>query len=1381
MNTFQDAFISYGRIDSKSFGIKLYERLTANGLKVWFDFEDIPLGVDYQTHINRGIESVDNFLYVISPHAVNSPYCLKEIELAIQLNKRIIPLMHVEEISWETWKQRHPHRSEDAWHAYKDKGLHASFANMHPEIAKINWVWFREGIDDFEQSLAGLLNIFERHQQYVRQHTHFLINALEWDRNQRQSRYLLAGEERQQGEDWLKISCQEENAPCLPTDLHCEFICESIKQANNLMTQVFLSYSDHDRAVMDKIRKSLMRKGFTVWTNRTDIKTGTDFKAAINRGIEEANNLVYLITADSLNSDYCKAEIEHAQKLNKRIIPLLIKSDALEQIPPNLKSLQFINFANNKTEVDYRKDIDKLVKILHQDAAYYERHKTLLVKALKWEQHQRNACMLLQGYSLRDAAAWLKVAKQHTQHSPLRIQQEFIATSLQQPPDVSPDVFVCYSRSDSGFAHRLNDALQVQGKITWFDQENIASGADFQQEIYRGIETSKQFLFIISPNSINSTYCTDEIEYALKQNKKITSVLCQPVNPQDLHPALANIQWIDFHQKREDFDAHLGTLIRTLDADPEHLNAHTRFLVRALEWDKSGRDESLLLRGNALKEAQQWILHCEGKSPQPTPLHQDYITASHVVEIQRQRTALRIQRIGLGVISVISLIAIMLGFVANKNHQQAIKSEREAQVGQLQAQTKTAEALFQSNQAFDALLEAIRAGGQLQKDNDLAQDTGIKAKVVTALQQAVFWVQEQNRLEGHEGIVWGVSVSPQGDKIASASVDGTVKLWRTDGSLIATLPANGKDMQVLGVDFSPDGKLIAVAGEDKNVELWQAEGSASTPSHILKGHTRPITSVSFSPDGNLIASASEDYSVRLWRPDGKLVGILEAHFAPVRSVTFSPNGQFLASASDDRTIRLWNREGKLIRTIRGHNAQVRSVRFSPDGQKLASASWDNTVRLWQLDGTAIYTIPDHDTLVYDVGFSPDGKMLASASRDKTVKLWAIEDGSLLTTLSGHSAQVRSLQFFTYQQENLLVSAGGDRTVRIWRLNRPLLRSLQAHNASVHSVAFAPDGRTLASSGADDNIRIWDRTGNLLRTLTGHTTVVWQTVFSPNGKLLASASSDYTIKLWDQAGKLLKTLTDHRGPVRAIAFSPDGQWLASGSADMTVRLWSSAGDPIQTLKDAHTKGILTVAFSPDSKTLASAGWDRVVKLWPLVGGKIQAEAVRELQAPEGENHTGWIYDVTFGPDGKIATASYDNTVKLWTPEGDWITTLTGHTAGVVAVSFSENGQLLATASYDNTVNLWDTQTGMLVTTLRGHQNRVNDVSFSLDRGLIATAGEDQRVLLWELNLQGKLDDLLAQGCQWTQNYLQNEHSPATDQVRGVCSQYLEVSETVAQPD
>ncbi|MGD1702593.1 toll/interleukin-1 receptor domain-containing protein [Dapis sp. BLCC M229] len=483
MPEYYNAFISYGRVDSKTFATKLYEKLTENGLKIWFDQNDIPLGVDFQNQIDDGITKADNFLFIIAPHSVNSPYCLKEINHAIKYNKRIIPLLHVEQITYEIWQERNPQGTLEEWEIYQHNGKHSSFPNMHPEIGRINWVYFRENLDNFDKSLTDLIELFSRHQDYVKQHTNILVKALNWEKNQKQTRYLLIGQERQAAEQWLKTKFTEEQPPCIPKDLHCEFICESNKNANNLMTQVFLAFAEADKSIMEQIGKSLTREGITVWSYHTDIQTGKIFKQEIERGIAGTDNVIYLFSPAAIKSKDCQQELTYALSLNKRIIPLLIFCTDATQIPTEISKLQFIDFTQSESQ-----GIEKIIKELQQEAIYYQRHKVLLVKALKWLEKNRNPSVLLRGYNLEQYQSWLELANSRVVNLPTDLQIEFITESAKQSPNLPLDVFVPYSRVDSDFARQLNDALQTQRKTTWFDQESIATGTDFQQEIYRGIE-----------------------------------------------------------------------------------------------------------------------------------------------------------------------------------------------------------------------------------------------------------------------------------------------------------------------------------------------------------------------------------------------------------------------------------------------------------------------------------------------------------------------------------------------------------------------------------------------------------------------------------------------------------------------------------------------------------------------------------------------------------------------------------------------------------------------------------------------------------------------------------------------------------------------------
>ncbi|MBW4522415.1 MAG: TIR domain-containing protein [Scytolyngbya sp. HA4215-MV1] len=1350
MNQFQDAFISYGRADSKAFAKRLNDRLVAEGLEVWFDFDDIPLGVDYQNQIDAGIEQADNFLYIIAPHSVNSPYCGKEVELALRRNKRIIPILQVEQITQTTWQQRNPNGTDAEWEAYKARGAHSSFPNMHPEIAKINWIYCREGIDDFESAFAGLRAIMQRQQDYVHQHTVFLAGALAWERQQKQSRYLLVGEERQQAETWLKVRFKDEQPPCLPTDLHCEFITESIKNGQNLMTQVFLSYAEEEIDVMEKVRRSLRREGFTVWTNKTDIQTGVAFQEAINRGIEEADNIVYLLSPASLQSLYCRQEIEYALSLHKRIIPLLVKTTDLEQVPSALRDLQYIDLTDNVMEVDYQQDESQLIRILRQDAAYYEEHKMLLTKALKWERQHRNPSILLRGYNLQHAEAWLKVGKSRSQHPPLPIQEALIAASLQQPPGISLDVFVSYSRADSDFARRLNDALQIQGKTTWFDQESIASGSDFQQEIYHGIENSNHFLFVISPNAVQSPYCADEVEYAQKLNKRIITVLHRSVNPAELHPVLAAVQWIDFNQREGEFSANFKELLRTLDSDPVHLQAHTRLLVRAIEWDSRGRKDSFLLRGDDLEEAEQWMAQSSGKDPKPSSLQQDYVHSSRSVENATQQASQILQAaaakgrqrvlIGTMVMAIGLVVAGIAGAYAYKADEQAKAADYQAKSAKEQAQIAKQQVVVAKDQISKAEIREKHAQTRLTQSaiavkaaehhKQLAQQQAQAAEQQLATASVKTLQAEQQLQQAHQKIALAQQSLTQAQKAQKEAQVGTF-LEREGTDVLRTFQA--QQLKALLSAVKTGKALKSLVKDGRPLEQYPAMSPVLALQTILNQileqvqlhHAGGVTAATYSPNGKYIVTASDDRTAHLWTSSGQLIAELKesnpaennAYTSEPAIVSFSSDNQhFVVRLANDNIVRVWNIAGQQTAELKGSQYMIRSVGFSPNGKRILTASPDDmAARIWDLSGHLITELKGHQSQVLSASFSPDGRRILTTTGDGFVQLWQ-ESGQLLVEFKAHSDSIWSANFSPDGQH--FVTASADATARVWDLSGRQIAELKGHQAGVTQASFSPDGKSIVTASDDKTARVWNLSGQLLAELRGHQARVTSISFSPDGQRIATSSDDTTARIWDLSGQLLAELRGHAYAVSNASFSPDGQHIVTASIDKTARVWDLSR--LTSPKSAWTASA-SIFLSPNGQYFLTVPDDySSARLWNLSGQRI------------AELAGGYIFAASFSADSKyLVTASNDATIQIWDRSGQPIAKFKGPQEQVTSISFSPNGKYIAMASYNTIAQVWD-RSGKQIVELKGHQGAINGLSFSPDSQSLVTTSTDKTARVWDLS-------------------------------------------------
>jgi WD40 repeat protein/transcriptional regulator with XRE-family HTH domain len=376
--------------------------------------------------------------------------------------------------------------------------------------------------------------------------------------------------------------------------------------------------------------------------------------------------------------------------------------------------------------------------------------------------------------------------------------------------------------------------------------------------------------------------------------------------------------------------------------------------------------------------------------------------------------------------------------------------------------------------------------------------------------------------------------------------------------------------------------------------------------------------------------------------------------------------------------------------------------------------------------------------IASVALSPDGKYLAVGSFSGQIRIWQTTDGKLLLNFKGHSRVAWALAFSP--DSRLLASGGYDGRLKLWEIVQKreqeisgrCLRTLQAHSSWIRSMAFSADGALLVTGSDDETVRVWQvRDGTCLNVLRGHVGMVWSVALSPAGSHLVTGGDDEIVRVWDlQTGLCLHVLPGHTGTILSVAFHPTEDLFASGDEDGHIKIYDTgSGHCINTLQ-LHTRRAASLAFNPEGTRLACGSYDGTVEVWQFEKGS-HPHRIRTLQG-----HSLWVSAVIFGPDGLLASISYNGNVRLWNVEsGRCLSTFQGYSSVISALAFSPDGKILVHGDDNGTLKVWELAAkgpGRCLSTFRGHKGRIWSVAFSPDGKTFATGGDDPIVKLWEIN-------------------------------------------------
>jgi len=733
------------------------------------------------------------------------------------------------------------------------------------------------------------------------------------------------------------------------------------------------------------------------------------------------------------------------------------------------------------------------------------------------------------------------------------------------------------------------------------------------------------------------------------------------------------------------------------------------------------------------------------------------------------------------VLGAVLLLAIVLGGVVALLWRRSQTAESTAETAQRRAERAlfdSAGNLIEKGRTAQALAYLAAIMRSNPSDSWPARSRALDA----LLHQS--WVLPVREVR-HDRSVTAAEISPDGERLLTASTDGTARLWRVrDGASLGVMPHRD---EVSWADFSPDGSRVLTVSRDGTARIW--DGRTAAPIGRAMPHGSPLLEASWSPGGDRILSKSYR-EVTLWdartqerapappadlvhstafpafSPDGKQLlipladgtsalvdlrsgaraGVLPAAGGPILRTAFDHRGDRLLTVDAAGTVRIWERASRRIVSTYQHKLPVGWAEFSPDDRELLTVCADHAVRLWNLGVAATPArILPHDREVVTAHFSPDGRWVLTGSRDGATRLWDARSGELAAQPLLHAASLERVDFS--HDGRWAVTAAADGTSRVWDLRVDYARPQQLPEP-VRFAFFAGQGLEVVALLQDGTARLWDLLAGTSAALAPGNRQVLAVAPLADGRLAALAldADGRTLRVWDgKTGKPVSAAIEE-GPTRqafGAVVSADGERVLLRVPE-GVHIWDArSGERVASLAD--TAGGLSI--SEDGRLVLGSG-PAGVDVWETRTGR-----------KVGEIHQEMTYAAAFGAHGRfILLQGAAHRLQLFDAATRRPVGVPLHQEGRPrGIAFSRDAKRLVATSWGGEVKAWRVEDGKVLCRL--HIPTLAD-PLDAEAGVAAAISADGRRILsrspegwaevWDLEACQQLSESLWQPGSWVRD-------------------------------